>query len=393
MEERNFTLDNNTKEIHYNALVVDAHHQLLEEFVSIKVIGGKRVFDNIYAPKLRQAGINFINVVVGGDHTHQAIKSHSDFYFWDTCKTIDFLLSEEEEASNSFIICRNAHDIDYAIRKNKIGVFMTLKGGRPLEGKPNLQLLTSLRTLYRMGLRSLQLTGNGRNRLADGVAQSRTRGGLTNFGLEVVKEAEHLKIILDTAQLSDYGFYDVIKNSSNVLIDSHSCAASVHNHPRNISNERIKAIADRNGVIGLSFWAALVQGNKETPDVKDLMKHIEHIVKLVGIDYVALGPNYSGFLCPVNRNHIKGYANLGDDGLNFDTLTPTQSEKYPGWIEGIDYGIRKSDYIKGPDQLSTFPQITSALVSSGFGVEDIRKILGGNFLRVFRQGLPSKIND
>jgi len=375
--------------LHKKSLVVDGHHQLLEEFSSVKVIGGKRVFDDIYAPKLRQAGINFINLVVGRDHIPQAINSASDFYFWDTCKVMDFLISEEEEGSQSFLICRTSQDIERAIKEDRIGIFMTLKGGRPLEGKPNLQLLTSLRTLYRMGLRGLQLTGNGRNRLADGVGQSRTRGGLTNFGLEVVKEAEHLKMIIDTAQLSDYGFYDLAKHSSGPLIDSHSCLKTLCDHPRNISDERLQVIAERGGVLALSFWAALVKGDKASPDLSDLIKHIEHIVNKVGIDHVALGPNYSGILCPADRTLLKGFANLGPDYGAFNTLTPSQNEKKPGWIEGVYYGIRKSDYISGPDQLSSFPLITDGLIEAGFNKADIQKILGQNFLRVYREGLKN----
>lgn len=370
--------------IHTDAIVVDAHHQVWEEFVSVKVIGGKRVFDDIYAPRLKNAGINFINLAVGGDHTPQAINSSSDYYFWDTCKVLDFLLCEEEEGSDSFVICRCSKDIDYAIKNNKIGVFTTLKGGRPLEGKPNLNLLTNLRMLYRMGLRGVQLTGNGRNRLADGVAQTRTRGGLTNFGLDVIKETESLGMVLDVAQLSDYGFWDVLENTKKPFIDSHSCALGVSTHPRNISDERIKAIAKRNGVIGLSFWSALVNENKETPTVDDLIKHIDYIANLVGIDYIALGPDYCGYSCPTDRDKLKGFANLGPEYCEYNTLTPTQSEKYPGWIGGVYYGIRKSDYIEGPDQISKFPLITEALIKHRYSTKDIRKILGENFLRVYK---------
>lgn len=375
------------EKFHNEAIVVDGHHKVWEEFVSVKVIGGKRVFDNIYAPRLKNAGINFINMIVGGDHTVQAINSASDFYFWDTCKVLDFLLCEEEEGSDSFIICRNKKDIDYAIENGKIGIFTSINGGRPLEGKPNLNLLTNLRVLYRMGLRGVQLTGNGRNRLADGVAQTRTRGGLTNFGIEVIKEIEHLGMVLDVAQLSDYGFWDVLANTNKPFIDSHSCAYGVSSHPRNISDVRIKAIAERDGVIGLSFWAALVDSSKEHPTVDDLIKHIDYIVDLVGIDYVALGPDYCGFYCPTDREKLKGFANLGPDYCEHNTLTPTQSEKYPGWIQGIYYGIRKSDYIEGPDQISKFPLITEALIRHGYSKKDIDKILGENFLRVYRNNL------
>jgi membrane dipeptidase len=236
-----------------------------------------------------------------------------------------------------------------------------------------------------MGLRGLQLTGNSRNRLADGVAQTRTRGKLTSFGGQVVKEADRLGMVIDTAQLSDYGFFDLLGITKNPVIDSHSCAAAVCHHPRNISDTRIKAIAERGGVIGVSFWAALVNQDKECPDAKDLIRHIDHIADLVGIEHVALGPDYCAYKTPVNREALKGFGNLGPDFCEFDRKTPVQSEKYPGWVEGIWYGIRKSDFVKGLDEHEDFPQITHILLNHGYSEDECHLILGENFLRVYKQ--------
>ena len=353
-------------ELHAAAVVVDAHHPVWNEFVTTKFRGGERVFDVTYAPRLREGGVNVVNLVVAGDHTAQVIDSASDFHFWDANKILDMLLSEEEEGGESFVLCRSSGDLDGAVSNGKIAVLTTIAGGRPLEGKPNLNLLSNLRNLYRLGLRGVQLTGNGRNRLADGAAQARTRGGLTHFGAQVVREMERLGRVVDVAQLSDYGLRDVLEHTGDPVIDSHSNARAVCDHPRNLNDGRIRAMIERDGVIGLSFYAALVADGSGRPTVEDLIRHVDHIAGLAGgVDNISLGPNFSGFGTP----------------------TPTQLEKHPGWIEGIYYGIRENDFVDGLDNVSGLPLVTEALVSRGYSEEDVGKILGGNFLRLYRRVL------
>jgi len=130
-----------------------------------------------------------------------------------------------------------------ALAEGKIAILLTMEGGRPLEGKPNFEILVGLRTFYRQGLRVLQLVDNGRNQIADGKGEARTRGGLTNFGISVVEEMNHLGMLIDVAHLAEPGFWDVIETSKDPVIDSHSNAKPVYDHPRNLTDEQIKAIA------------------------------------------------------------------------------------------------------------------------------------------------------
>jgi len=375
-------------------IMVDGAQEILDAYVyeflkrEEDVLAGKvHVFDTVYKPILDKQGVQMVNMQVGGEHVGQVMYSATDtLRFWDAHKKLDVLNSELESGCKTFVLCKTSDDIDKAIEEGKIAILASLAGGRPLQGKANLNLLSSLRSLYRMGLRGLQLTGNTRNRLADGQAQERTRGKLTGFGRDVVKEADRLGILLDTAQLSDAGFYDLIELTKNPVIDSHSCAKSIYDHPRNISDERIKAIADKEGVVGINFWSTLVAGDKDTPDVNDLMKHIKHMVELVGADHVALGPNYSAYETPVDRESVRGFGNLGPDYCEFDRLTPLQSEKYPGWIDGMYYGIKKSDFIQGPNTHENFSLIVDALEKE-FDKEICRKILGENLIRVYKDVL------
>ena len=374
------------------SMVFDAHQEMLDEFIysfilhEAEVISGTRsLFDEVYQPVLRQQGVKFVNMAVGGDHVAQILYSASDYRFWDAHKKLDALLSELEAGCRSFILCRTSADIEQVVHSDAVGIFATLAGGRPLQGKPNLNLLSNLRSLYRAGLRGLQLTGNGRNRIGDGVGQKRSRGRLTNFGVQVVKEAERLGMLLDSAQLSDSGFFDLAELTDQPLIDSHSCAAAICPHPRNISDDRIKVIAQKRGVIGLSFLAALVGDKLEDPSTDDLMRHLDHFIEVAGIDHIALGPDYSAYTTPVRRDILKGYANRGPYYCDFDKSTPLQSEKYPGWVEGVYYGIRKNDYIAGPDTHENFPLIVDTLRKHGCSAEETDKILGANLLRVYKE--------
>ncbi len=366
-----------------NAITVDAYQEIFDEFIYQCILqesssgknsaAGSRtgVFDTVYLPLLKRQGVNFVNMAVGGDHVAQVMYSASDFRFWDAHKKLDAIQTELESGCESFMLIRTKEDIDTAIDQNKIGIFTTIAGGRPLEGKPNLSILANLRSLFRAGLRGLQLTGNGRNRLADGVGQRRTGGRLTDFGVKVVKEANRLGMMIDSSQLSDSGFFDLVKITDRPIIDSHTCAAAVWDHPRNISDERIRAVAETGGVIGVSFRAALVgSGDTARPGVDALLRHIDHITEIVGIDHVALGPDFCGF----------------------DRLTPVQSEKYPGWVEGVWYGIRESDFIDGPESMEKFSLITEALLNHCYSEEERRKILGENFLRVYLTVLPDRGN-
>ena len=384
----------NAAELHKAATVADAHQEILDAYVyefllheEQAVRGEVCVFDRVYKPVLEKQGVNLVHLAVGGDHVAQVIYSASELRFWDAHKKLDVLNSELEAGCESFVLCRTATDIDRALVEKKFALLATIDGGRVLHGKQNLNLLSSLRSLYRLGLRGLQLTGNGRNRLADGVAQTRSRGKLTGFGEQVVREAGRLGMLIDTAQLSDHGFYDLMEITKSPVIDSHSCAAAVCDHPRNLSDARIRAIAERGGVIGLSFWAALVNQEKARPDVGDLLRHVDHIADLVGIEHLALGPDFCAYQTPVDRKSVRGFGNLGPDFCAFDRKTPTQSEKHPGWIEGVWYGRRESDFVAGLEEHEDFPGITAALLEHGYSADECRLILGENFLRVYRQVL------
>jgi len=349
------------EKLHRQVIVVDGHNHIMIELAKRRSIGGKAVFSNYYAPLIRKGGVNVLMMCVGGDHP--ILTYESDLPLWGSLTIIDMVREEANESSDTMAVCLNCRDIDAALAGGKIAVLLAFEGGRPLEGKPNLNTLAGLRTFYQLGLRQIQLVDNGRNRIADGKGEARSRGGLTNFGVSVVKEMNRLGMVIDVAHLTESGFWDVIEFSEDPIIDSHSNARAICDHPRNLSDEQIKAIAKKGGVIGLSAFSSLIS-KKDDPTIDDFVKHVDHIVGLVGSDYVGLGPDHTEF------------------EMKSDIWWPA-----PGWMEGVFYGVKDSYFIRGLNNITGFPLFTEALLKHGYAHEDIKKILGGNLLRVYRQVL------
>jgi membrane dipeptidase len=171
----------------------------------------------------------------------------------------------------------------------------------------------------------------------------------------------HLGMVIDVAHFIEPGFWDVIETSKDPIIDSHSNCRAICDHPRNLTDEQIKAIAKGGGVVGLSCNTAMISQETENPTVDDLIKHVDHMAELVGIDHVGLGPDHSDFEIPLN------------------IWTPA-----PGWLEGIFYGVRGTYYLKDINNITCFPLFTEALIKHGYSDVEIKKVLGENFLRVYR---------
>ena len=168
------------------------------------------------------------------------------------------------------------------------------------------------------------------------------------------------------------------------VIDSHSNAKAICPHPGNLSDARIKALAERGGVVGITFLAALVSSEKRAPGVEDLFRHIDHVAELAGVEHIALGPDYCAYNTPKARDVLQGYANRGPYYCAFDRLTPFQNEKYPGIVDGLDYGIRDSDYIEELGAQDAFSSIVELMSRHGYTSEDIASICGGNLLRMYK---------
>ncbi len=350
--------------IHERRVITDGHCHLAKGIVTARESGQTGVFRKHFLPLLRTGGVKAVLFIIGGDNI--SMVSGSDLFLWGTLNVLDHCFQEFEENRDSLMVCTTADGIDKALSDGKIAVILGLEGGRPLEGRPMRDELSTLRILYRLGVRSVQLTGNGRNRLADGVAETRTNGGLTRFGISVVQEMNRLGMLLDISHLSPAGIADVLANFSGQIVASHANARAVCDHPRNLTDEVIRAIAERNGVVGLSLFSTLINTDKEMADVNDLVDHIDYISRLVGIEHVGLGPDFSEFVFGIN-------AWTGDRGN----------------MEGMQYGSKENYYHPQLRDWRHLPHITGRMLERGYSEAEAAKVLGENFLRLYRSVLAA----
>ena len=184
--------------------------------------------------------------------------------------------------------CFHYDDIIRTIDSKKIAAFLTIEGGDCLEGE-----IASLRLFYKLGVRSLVLTWNHRNEIADGVADAITKGGLTIFGREVIKEMNHLGMVIDISHISETGFWDVLELSQQPVIASHSNVKELCKSRRNLTNEQILEIKKNKGVIGINLYPTFLS-DSETASLKDILNHIEYLVSLTGEDHIGLGADFDG---------------------------------------------------------------------------------------------------
>ena len=348
--------------LHKKSVVVDGHCHLMKELVIKRDMGERQVFKNYHLPLLQKGGVKALLLIIGGDN-NSMIKG-SDMMLWGAIEVLDTFYQEIEECPDVLQLCTCSSDIDEAIDQGKVAVILGLEGGRALEGRPGQDTLSVLRCFYRLGVRSIQLTGNGRNRLADGIAETHTQGGLSRFGISVIKEMSRLGMIIDLSHLSPAGVRDVLDLTEGPIVASHSNTRAVCDHPRNLTDEIIKKIANRDGVVGLTLFSTLINKDKELATVEDLADHIDHIAELVGVEHVGLGPDFSEF-----------------------SIRISQWTGMRGNMEGMQYGDKENYFHPELKDWTHFPNISRCLLKRGYSAEAIGKVMGENFLRVYKRVL------
>jgi membrane dipeptidase len=344
-------------EVHQNAIVVAAHTDIVaSDSYDWRTQGETAVIEKRHLPLLRAGGVTVIGEHVGGDAPYGFIPPTLPYStpHHRAMRGIDFAYMEADE-SESLVIVTSTEDIRQAKRDGKIAIVLCFEGASPLEGE-----ISFLHNFYRLGLRCLGLSHNVRNELADGLLE-RSQGGLTHFGVEVVKECNNLGILVDVSHLCDKACWDVLELSSQPITASHSNARALHPHPRNLTDDQIKAISQSGGVIGVHTLNMLV-GEVPKPTLDDVLKHIVHMVEVGGIDCVGIGPD-------MMENWQHEYFRLATEEAPTFTSIPTAPMTYA--------------YPKGISSMAELPNITIGLLKLGFNEEEIRKILGANFMRLF----------
>ena len=191
-----------------------------------------------------------------------------------------------------------------------ISVFMGMENAAPIQ-----ESLSLLRTFYRLGVSYMTLTHNGDNAVADSAAEGKRWGGLSPFGREVVAEMNAIGMMIDLSHASDQTFWDVIKLSKAPVIASHSSCRALCSHRRNLTDEMLKALGEKDGYVGINFYPYFLSDKydeKESwrPGVKEIVDHIDHAVSLAGIDHVGLGSDFDGI--EVTPEGVENIARIGE---------------------------------------------------------------------------------
>jgi membrane dipeptidase len=346
----------NGEEIDYRAThdrhtVVDGHCDLVTEIYRRHKKGQRALFLNEFAEELKTGGVNVVMLSTGGDGPSQNIGS--DDYLWSTLTRIQSVLRENEESCEVISLCTSTKDMEHALTSGKIALFMMIEGARPLRDQLGL-----IDLYYRLGVRSIQLTWNGRNLVGDGCGESQTAGGLTRFGKAVVKEMNRMGMVVDLSHASEATFYSAVEVSEDPVIVSHANARAVHDHVRNLTDEQIKVLAQQGGVIGVCFFPVFI--DKENPSLEKLLDHVDHIAELVGTESISLGPDFIDFALDIFLPNLKNAGEGGGYGTEFTFPEEISSTK-------------------------NMPCFTEGLVKRGYSEDDIANILGRNLLRVYRQ--------
>ena len=204
-------------------------------------------------------------------------------------RVIGYLKTQEEKYPELFSVIHDKKDLSDL--GDKVGVVITIEDGAMINGKSD-----RVKELYDQGVRLITLTWNFENTLGypnspDPTLMSK---GLKPFGIEVIKKMNELGMIVDVSHLSDGGFWDVMKYSTKPVMASHSNSRILTNHPRNMTDDMIKALSDNGGVMGLNFCPSFCGNDPEYTSVSDLVKHALHIKEVGGIEVLALGSDYDG---------------------------------------------------------------------------------------------------
>ncbi len=353
--------------IHKEAVVIDSHCD-----TPIRLLDGANIneFDpegHVDFPRMKKGGVDASFFVLYTSNsmdpdaaTRRALQMAARIY--DTI----------EASQGKVKLARSAEDIIKNKKSGKLSVLIGMENGLPIQKD-----LSLLRIFYDLGVRYMTLTHAGNNEICDSCAPKEKRwNGLSPFGIEVVREMNRLGMLIDVSHISDASFYDVLKYSEAPVVATHSCCRAICDHPRNLTDKMIKDLAEKGGVIQINFYPPFLNKKygdafwplcdkyeealdkfKKDPEFKDefekakadmfalerpsyteVVDHIDHVVKLVGISHVGLGSDFDGI-----------------------EVTPLS-------LEGVD----------------KMEVITSELLKRGYTDSDIKAILGGNLMRIMQ---------
>ncbi|HKZ52273.1 MAG TPA: dipeptidase [Candidatus Acidoferrales bacterium] len=360
--------------LHDDAIVIDTHidvpQRLLDEDFDL---APRDPYGHIDLPRMKEGGLDAGFMSIWADMEHYAGPAATK----RALQLIDTVYRQVERHPDQLLLARTADDIRRAQREGKVALLMGMEGATPIDDD-----LSLLRDFHRLGIRYVTLTHTLNNNWIDSSTDKPVHNGLTDFGRQVVREMNRLGILVDISHVSDKAFFDTLEVTEAPIIASHSSCRALTDIPRNMSDEQLRGLARNGGVVQIAFgcWfvtpgydAAYEQTKEERerrkkeveekyPDhhraaiekykidaeflrqmprgtLDNILDHIDHAVQVAGIDHVGLGSDFDGVGC----------------------------------------------LPEGLDDVSFLPRLTQGLLARGYSDADVKKILGGNTLRVMEE--------
>ncbi|MEY3348718.1 MAG: dipeptidase [Bacteroidota bacterium] len=367
------------QKIHKDATVIDTHNDFISTSIEKKVSFDQSLKGTTHSDlkRMKEGGLDIQIFSIFCDENYG---KGTAFAFAN--REMDSMYAIIQRNPTNTMLVKSPNDLATAVKKGMLGCMMGVEGGHMMEDR-----LDYLDSLYKRGARYMTLTWNNSTDWASSAADERAKNnlghpyGLNAFGEKVVERMNELGMIVDISHVGEKTFYDAVRVSKKPVIASHSCAYSLCPVPRNMTDDQIKALGKNGGVIHLNFNSGFVdssfpaknrafiqrhQTEKDSllklnpsdffanmrinekykneiddarPTLAQLLDHLDHIVKLIGVDHVGLGSDF--------------------DGIN---STPREL-----------------------NDVADMPLITKALIERGYSKKDIKKILGENFIRVFKE--------
>ena len=337
--------------LHREAIVIDTHNDITSAItdngfdMGAKDTSGKNQTD---IPRMKEGGLDadFFAIYVAAKYAKEGGSARR------ALDMIDGVYEQARRHPESLEMAFTSDDIRRIHKTGKIASLMGIEGGHAIEDS-----LSALRQFYRLGVRYMTLTHTNTNNWADSAGginnpAEKRHGGLSDFGREVVREMNRLGMMVDVSHVADDTFQDVIETTQAPVIASHSSCRALTNVSRNLTDNMLKALAQNRGVVMINFYNGFINTEYARPGapapakpanaatMEMLIQHFEHAIKVAGIDHVGIGSDF--------------------DGVN-------------GMLPG------------GMEDVSKLPAITYELLKRGYSDADVKKILGGNMLRVMAE--------
>ena len=357
--------------LHERAIVVDTHDDTTQRLLTDKPfdIGKRNTTGSIDIPRMREGGLDalFFSIWMTGDVTGPtAVKAAR--------KQIDKVRQVVRQHPNDLVLATSVADIRRAAAQHRIAALMGVEGGHMIN-----EDLGVLRQFATLGVRYLTLTHSLNTTWADSSGDKPAHNGLTPFGKDVVRELNRLGVMVDVSHVSDKTFYDALEVTKAPVIASHSSCRAISNSPRNMTDDMLRALAKNGGVVMINYNAAFLSEEFRTaPTPAPLQARIDENVKRCGKDEACT---------------ILGRQRIEHEAMRSGQRPAVTWEKI---IEHIDHAVKVAgiDHVGlgsdfdgavmplGMEDASQLPKITDGLLKKGYSETDVRRILGGNFLRV-----------